>query len=154
MSSQLYLYDSLLKYILDGTIVLGSDTIKCMLVTGDYVYSAAHDAIADVDANEVVAVASPDNGYTEGGETVANVALTEIPSPVSCQLDMDDVSWTALTATFKYAVFYANVTRNGVTDPLIGCVLLDYEGGSSIIVNGVDYQLQMPDDGFCVLSKS
>jgi hypothetical protein len=48
-------------------------------------------------------------------------------------------------------VFYANVTRDGVTDPLIGCVILDYEGETSIIVNGVDYKLQISDDGFLVL---
>jgi hypothetical protein len=154
MSSVLYLYNKIRKYVLDGTIDFDTDTIKCMLVKSDYTFSAAHGVKADVCASpspEVEAVSSPDNGYTAGGKAVTGVTLTEITSPPSYMLDMNDIEWTALTATFKYAIFYANVTRNGVTDPLIGCVLLDYEGGTSIIVNGVDYKLQISDDGFLVL---
>lgn len=154
MSSQLYIYNKLRKYLLDGTIDFDTDTIKCMLVKADYVFSAAHGAKADVCTSpnpEVEAIASPDNGYTEGGETVSGVTVTEIASPPSYKLDMDDIDWTNLTATFKWAVFYAEVTRNAVVNPLIGCVALDYEGGTSIIVNGVDYKLQISADGFLVL---
>ena len=151
MSSQLYIYNKLRKYLLDGTVDFDTDTLKCMLVKGDYVFSAAHGIKADVDTDEVVAIASPDNGYTAGGETVSGVTVTEIASPPSYKLDMDDIDWTSLTATFKWAVFYAEVTRNAVVNPLIGCVALDYEGGTSIIVNGVDYKLQISADGFLVL---
>lgn len=153
MSSQLYLYDILRKYVLDGTVILGSDTIKCMLVTDVYAFDAGHEVKADVCASpdpEVEEIASPDNGYTAGGQALTGVSITEIVSPPSYKVDYNDPTWLALTATFKWAVFYANVTRNGVTDPLIGCVILDYEGETNIIVNGVDYMLQFSADGLLI----
>ena len=151
MSSQLFFYNKIRKYILDGTVDFDTDTLKCMLIKADYVFDATDAIKADVDADEVVAIASPSNGYTAGGQTVSGVSIAEIASPPSYLIDMDDIDWINLTATFKWAVFYANVTRNGVVDPLIACVLLDYEGETSIIVSGVDYKLQISDDGFLVL---
>lgn len=153
MSSQLYLYNALRKYVFDGSIILGSDTVKVMLVTDLYEFSAAHAVKADVCSSpnpEVVAIASPDNGYVAGGKALTGVSITEIVSPPSYKLDFNDPTWLALTATFKWAIFYANVTRGGIVDPLIGCVLLDYEGETSIIVNGVDYMLQLSADGLLI----
>jgi len=152
MSSQLALFNKLRKYMLDGTIDFDTDTIKCALVTNTYTFDATDEKWGDISANEVVAVASPSNGYTTGGATVSGVAITEVASPLSAILDCNDVDWYSLTATFKYAVFYASVTRNGIVNPLIGCVLLDYEGGGSIVVNGVDYKLQISASGLLSLA--
>mgnify|MGYP000844254339 FL=1 len=152
MSSQLALYNKVRKYILDGTVDFDTDTIKCALVTSGYTFDATDEIWGDVSANEVDAVASPGNGYTTGGEELTGVTLTEITSPPSVVLDCDDIIWESLTATFKYAVLYAEVTRNGVVNPLIGCVLLDYEGGGSIVVKGVDYRIQISASGLLSLA--
>lgn len=157
MSSQAYLYNIFLKYMMDGTIDIDTDTIKCMLLTSDYTFDATAAVAADILSSpspEVVAVASPSNGYTTGGATLSNVTLTEIASPVSVQMDCDDIEWFSLTATFKWAVLYANVTRNGVVDPLIACIILDYEGSGNIIVSGVNYQIEISDDGLLVLGQA
>lgn len=157
MSSQLYFYDDIIKHILNGTVSPISDTLKCMLVTDAYTFDASHSIKADVcisPSPEVVAIASPDNGYVEGGKALTGVTLTEITSPVSWKVDFDDPTWLALTATFKWAVFYFEVTRNAVVNPLLGCAILDYEGETSIIVNGVDYMIQLSNDGLFVVSKA
>jgi hypothetical protein len=152
MSSQLALFNKLRKYLLDGTVDFDTDTIKCALVTNAYTFDATHYKWADISAHEVVAVPSPYNGYDAGGATVTGVTITEAVSPVSAYVDCNDVDWYSLTATFKYAVFYASVTRNGIVNPLIGCVLLDYEGGGSIVVSGVDYKLQIASGGLLALA--
>ena len=155
MSSQLYFYNKLRLYIMDGTVDFDTDTIKCMLLKSDYVPDLSHAVLADICTSptpEVEAIASPSNGYTEGGVELTGAALTEVPSPVSVNLTFDPVEWFSLTATFMYAVFYVADTKNGLLNPLLAYVVLDYEGQTSIVVNGVDYQIQMPTDGLMTLA--
>lgn len=128
MASQLNLYNKFFQYIMNGTIDLDTNTLKVALVTSSYTPSAQHDVLADVLASpspEVVPVASPSNGYTQGGATVTGNAITFTDTPAQGKFDADDAEWTALTATFRYAILYASGTLNGVVDPLIAWILLD-----------------------------
>lgn len=155
MSSQLYFYNKLRLYMMDGTVDFDNDTIKCLLLKSDYVPDLTHAVLADVltsPSPEVEEVASPSNGYTAGGVALTGVSLTEITDPVSVNLTFDPVEWFSLTATFMFALFYVEGTKNGLLNPLLAYVVLDYEGQTSIVVNGVDYQLQMPDDGLMTLA--
>jgi len=152
MSSQLVFFNKFKKFLLDGTIDIDTDTIKCALVTSGYTFNVSDYQWSEISANEVEAVASPNNGYITGGQKLENVTLTEVASPESVVVDCEDISWSVLTATFKYAVLYAEVDRNGITNPLIGCIFLDYEGGGSIVVNGVDYQIQISSSGLFSLA--
>lgn len=156
MSSALTLFNSFKKYILDGTIDLDADTLKLMLVTSAYAPNAAHDVLADVQASpdpEVVAVASPSNGYVAGGETLANCAVTHTDSPSQAVFDADDVTWTALTATFRYGILYAekSVGSPAIVNPLIGYITFD-DTPADIVISGVDFVTQWSADGILTLS--
>ncbi len=151
MASSLTFYNKFRKYIQDGTLDLDTNTIKLMLVTSAYTFDANHNVLADVKASpdpEVVAVASPSNGYTTGGETLANAAVTY--SGAVSKFDADDVTWTLLTATFRYGILYASGTLNGVVNPLIACILFDTTP-ADITISGINYVVQWSANGIWTL---
>jgi hypothetical protein len=78
------------------------------------------DAFADL-TNEHAA----GSGYTAGGETMTGVTWGDTAGTTT--LDSEDVAWTASGGSIvaRFAVIYANVTRNGVIGPLICVSLLD-----------------------------
>lgn len=122
-------YDQVPKIFLDGTVDLDTDTIKLALVTSSYTPSAAHTQWADISANE-----TSGTGYTAGGETLANAAID------NSKFDADDVTWSTVTVTARYAVMYASKTANGLTNPVIGYYLLDdTSGGTDISPSAEDY---------------
>lgn len=156
MPSSFTLFNAFKKYVLDGTIDLDADTLKLMLVTSAYTPNAAHDVLADVQASpdpEVVAVASPSNGYTEGGQALANCAVTHTDSPPQAVFDADDVTWANLTATFRYGILYAekSVGSPAVVNPLIGYITFDTTP-ADIVISGVDFVAQWSPSGILTLS--
>ncbi|MDD4052343.1 MAG: hypothetical protein PHR28_10665 [candidate division Zixibacteria bacterium] len=151
MSSSFTLYASARKYILDGTIDLLTDPIKVALVTSDYTPDVAHDVLADVMASpdpEVVAVASPDNGYTDGGETLTGKTVTSTDSPSAGKFDAEDLTWSALTATFRYGIMYAekSVGSPAIVNPLIGYILFDTTP-VDIVMTGLDFTIPWSPSG-------
>ncbi len=154
MATTFTAYNSLKKYLLDGTIDLDTDTIKVALVTSDYTPDAKHDVLADVTASpspEVVAIASPNNGYTKGGEALTGQAVTLTDSPSASKFDATDLAWTALTATFRYGIMYSEKISGGVTNPLIGYILFDTTP-ADISVSGVDFTIQWSVNGIITLT--
>lgn len=99
---------------------LAGATIKVALVTSSYTPDASntgHDLWADVSANEI----ANGNGYTTGGATVANDAVSTATN--GWKYDSDDVTWTASGGSipaWRYAVMYVSGTLWGMVDPLIG----------------------------------
>jgi hypothetical protein len=151
MASSLTFYNKFLKYFQDGTIILGTDTIKLMLVTSAYTFDATHDVIADVKTSpdpEVVAIASPSNGYITGGITLTNCAVTFSDSPPLSKFDADDISFATLTATFRRGILYANKTIGSpaIVDPLIASILFDTTP-ADIVINGIPYVIQWSTNG-------
>jgi hypothetical protein len=156
MATTFTLYNSFKKYLLDGTIDLDTDTIKVALVTSAYTPLATHDVLADVMASpdpEVVAIASPSNGYTDGGAALANAAVTFTDSPSAGKFDADDLTWSALTATFRYGIVYASksVGSPAIVNPLIGYILFDTTP-DDITVTGIDFSIQWSASGIITLS--
>jgi hypothetical protein len=151
MPSSLTLYSQARKYAIDGTIDLLNDTIKLALVTSDYTPNVGHDVLADVMSSpdpEVVAVASPDNGYHEGGETLTGKTFTVTDSPSAGKFDADDVTWAALTATFRYGILYAEKTIGSpsIVNPLIGYILFDTTP-ADVVISGVNFTAQWSANG-------
>jgi hypothetical protein len=148
----MYIYDKMLKFLWDGTIDFDTDTLKCALISSLYQFNPSHYQFSEVSENEIEEIESPDNGYSSGGAIITGVNIIET-SPSMATFTCNNISWTMLIATFKYAILYANITRNGVVNPLFGCIDLNFGSSSSIVVNGVDYQIQISQDGLFVLTK-
>ena len=88
-----------LKKLLSDLNAAGT-TVKVALCTSSYTPDQdAHDSYSDL-TNEV----ANGNGYTTGGATLANKAVTQ--SAKVTKFDADDVSWSNSTITARYAVIY------------------------------------------------
>jgi len=156
MATSFTLYNKSKQYLLDGTIDLDTDTIKVALVTSAYTPLATHDVLADVIASpdpEVVAIASPSNGYTDGGAALSGAAVTFTDSPSAGKFDADDLTWSALTATFRYGIVYAekSVGSPAIVNPLIGYILFN-DTPADISVAGVDFTIQWSASGILTVS--
>lgn len=107
------IYNNFKKLIMNGGIDLDTDTIKVALVTSSYTPDQdTHDFFDDV-TNEVVGT-----GYTAGGASLANKAVTADNTDNEGVFDADDVSWTTSTITARGAVIYKS-TGTASTSALI-----------------------------------
>lgn len=107
------IYNNFKKLIMNGGIDLDTDTIKVALVTSSYTPDQdAHDFFDDV-TNEVSGT-----GYTAGGASLANKAVTADNTDNEGVFDADDVAWTTSTITARGAVIYKS-TGTASTSALI-----------------------------------
>lgn len=107
------IYNSFKKNVMNGGIDLDTDTIKVALVTSSYTPNAdTHEDMADV-TNEVEGT-----GYTAGGATLANPAVTADTTDDEGVFDADDVTWSNSTITARGAVVYKS-TGTAANDLLI-----------------------------------
>ncbi len=107
-----------LEHFLAGDIDWESDTIKVALMTGSFSPTQATDEFFNSLSNEV---SGESEGYTSGGETLANAALSYASRVVT--LDADDVSFDdagSSEITAQYAVVYVAGDTPGTNDFLIG----------------------------------
>jgi hypothetical protein len=144
MATTFSFYDDFHKYLMDGTVDLDTDTIKVMLVSSAYTFSAAHTVKADLGANEITGP-----GYTAGGITLANVAVTQTGGVA--KFDADDTGWTTATFTCRAAVLYKSGVANALTDPLIGYILFDDTPADVGVSNGT-FQIQWHANGIFTLA--
>ncbi len=108
-------FDHFWKQVVTGGINLATDTLKLALVTSAYTPDIQHTQWSDVSAYEVAS----GNGYTTGG-----MVLSTVPSDNS-HMKYANVTWTALTKSFRYGVLYKLGTANGLTNPLLLYILFD-----------------------------
>lgn len=107
------IYNSFKKKIMDGSIDLDTDTIKVALVTSSYTPDQdTHDFFDDV-TNEVSGT-----GYSAGGASIANKAVTADNTDNEGVFDADDVTWSTSTITARGAVIYKS-TGTASTSALI-----------------------------------
>lgn len=84
--------------VVSGGIDLDTDTIVCVLLANTYTPSRTGHAVwSDISAHQI----ADGNGYTSGGQALANKVVTH--SAGTGTFDADDVVWTG-TVTAKYAV--------------------------------------------------
>lgn len=121
-------YDSFMQALGQKKHDLDADTIKVILVSSSYTFSASHAQYSDI-TNEL----STANGYTAGGATLANAVFTQT-SGVG-KFDADDVVWTASggAITARRAILYNDTSTN---DLLIGSFLLDATPANVSVPNG------------------
>ena len=108
-------YATFLTDLLNGVHNLPSDTDKVALLTSAYTPDFAnHASYADVVANEVSGT-----GYTAGGNTLTGKSVSYASGTASVAAAQS--TWSALTATCRYAVIYKSTGTNS-TSKLIGLV--------------------------------
>lgn len=107
------------------------DTYKVKLLTAAS-FDATHTTLAATGGTEL----ANGNGYTTGGATLANVAVTTVTTN-DAKFDADDVSWTASGAALSasYGILYNDSDTN---DPPVA--FLDF-GSSQSAGDGTDFKI-------------
>ena len=107
------------------------DTYKVKLLTAA-TYNATHTTLAATGGTEVANA----NGYTTGGATLANVAVTTVTTN-DAKFDADDVSWTASggAITASYGILYNDTDTD---DPPVA--FIDF-GGSESAGDTTDFRI-------------
>lgn len=121
MAVTISLYNHTAAKFADGSFAVG-DTYKVMLCTAA-TYTASDTTLAGITKTEH----SNANGYTTGGATLANVAVTTVTTN-DAKFDADDASWTASggSITASYAILYNDTDAN---DPPVA--FIDFGGSQS-----------------------
>jgi hypothetical protein len=134
-------YGKAAQAVLSKKIDLLNDDIKVMLVSSAYVPNVdTHGVKADV-TGEITGT-----GYTAGGLSLASKTLTQNTTNNNWKFDAADLTFPALSGTFRYAVIYDNTHAD---KPLIGYV----DFGSNQTATNQDttikweYMFQDPDSG-------
>ena len=124
------LYNHTAARFADGSNA-ASDTYKVKLLTAA-TFSAAHTTLAATGGTEVANA----NGYTTGGATLANLAVTTVTTN-DAKFDADDVTWTASggSITAAYAILYNDTDAS---DPPVA--FIDF-GGSQTAGDGTDFKI-------------
>ncbi len=134
VSKTSYLYSSLPEVLAAGGINWTTGPFKVALLTNAYDPDTTEGALFDdIDEYEVVA----GDGYTAGGADLDNPSLN--PDGAFTFLEADDVTWDALTKTFKWAVVYQALSTPD--DHLILRVDLD------AAPDGIDYTIRWSNLG-------
>lgn len=125
----LTVYGKALDHLADADVDWTADTIKCSLHTSSYTPAQdTHDFYDDV-TNEVSSA-----NYSAGGASLANKTRVYDAGTNKITLDADDVSWTNVTFTARYAVLYKARGGASTADELLGWV--DF-GGDQTVTGGV-----------------
>jgi hypothetical protein len=137
MASSITAYTHLWKLVTTGGLDLDTAEIRVRLVTSSYTFSAAH-TLWDNGANDATdpsySEATDGNGYTTGGIQLTGASAT------TSKVDYADITWAALTKTFRGAVGVAIGTFGGVTNPVLFYLLPDTTP-ADIVSNGSDYSI-------------
>lgn len=139
MATTISKFNTTTKYILGG-VDLDTSTLKLALITSAYAFDATDVEWSEISANEV----TTGNGYTTGGETLANPTLVQTAGV--CTFDADDVTWATLTKTFRAGVIYASGTFDTVIDPVLFYILFDSTPADRVI-EGIDFIVKWHADG-------
>ena len=129
MAVTISLYNHTARLFASGSNA-AADTYKVMLCSAA-TFSAANETLASITKTEVSG-----NGYTAGGATLANVAVTTTTTN-DATFDADDATWTASggSITASYAILY-NATDSD-SPPL---AFIDF-GGSESAGSGTQFKL-------------
>ncbi len=111
------IYNRFKANLMNGAVDLEADTINVSLYDTNHSFTATDtDYTTD---NELTTT----GGYTQGGMTLANSAVTEA---ATTKWDADDTAWTSATFTAFHAVIY----DTSVTNDLVASI--DFGGGKTV----------------------
>lgn len=130
MAVTISLYNHTAKRFADGTNAVG-DTYKVKLLSAA-TFNATHTTLAGTGGTEATA----GTGYTAGGATLANVAVTTVTTN-DAKFDADDVTWTASGGSIvaSYGIIYNDTDTD---DPPVA--FIDFDGSQSA-GDGTDFKI-------------
>lgn len=132
------IYNRFKANLMNKIVDMEADTINVMLLDNGHAFTATHNVIGDVSANEL----ANGNGYTTGGEALANKSVTQA---ATTKFDADNVAWAAATFSAYHAVLYDDTVG---TDDLICSI--DFGGEQQ--VTGGTFTIQWDEDGILTLA--
>jgi hypothetical protein len=137
------LYNHTAKRFAEGTNAVG-DTYKVKLLSAA-TFNATHTTLAATGGTE----ATTGTGYTAGGATLANVAVTTVTTN-DAKFDADDVSWTASggAITASYGIIYNDTDTD---DPPVA--FIDFDGSQSA-GDGTDFKIIWNASGIVTFTVS
>jgi len=130
------LYNHTTQRFASGANAIG-DTYKLKLLTAS-TFNATHTTLAATGGTEV----ANGNGYTTGGATLTNVAVTTVTTN-DAKFDADDVTWTASGGSISAnsAILYDDT--DGDDPPLLH---IDF-GGTETAGDGTDFKVVWNSNG-------
>lgn len=141
MAATITWYDHYWKLITTGGLDLDTSELRVRLVTSSYTFSSAHtqwdngaNNSTDPSFNEL----GTSGGYTAGGKQIVTPVVT------ATTIDFDDLTWTALTATFRHAICVAIGTFGGVTNPVLFRILPNSDN-TDVVSAGSDWKITWND---------
>ena len=130
-------YDGFMYDLAAKAVDMDTDTFKVALLDNNHTFTAADDTWANVSANEVSGT-----GYTAGGGTIDNPAITEA---VTFKWDADDETWTI---TGSMSAYHAVIYDTTNSDSLVCSI--DF-GGIKTVTDG-DFKIQWNASGIITMS--
>ena len=112
-----------LKFLLASKAIdFANDSFKIILMASGFVFDKdTHHGYADVSASEL----ADGNGYTTGGATLANVAVTEDDTDDRCEITWDNAAWTASGGSVgptPGAIIFDDTVTTPQADPVVGYI--------------------------------
>jgi hypothetical protein len=129
------IYNRMKANLMNKVVDLEADTIKIALYDNSHSFSAGDTTYTTT--NELATT----GGYTQGGMTLANAAVTEA---ATTKWDADDTEWTTATFTAYHAVIYDSTA----SDNLIASI--DF-GGAKTVAAGT-FTVQFDANGIITLA--
>lgn len=130
MAVTISVYNHTATKFADGSFAVG-DTYKVKLLTAA-TFDATNTTLAATGGTEVAGA----NGYTTGGQALANVAVSTVTTN-DAKFDADDVTWTASggNLTASYGILFNDTDAN---DPPLA--FIDF-GGSQTAGDGTQFKI-------------
>jgi len=116
------IYNRLKANLMNKVVDLEADTIKIALMDTNHSFTATHNNWSEVSANEIADDSG--NGYTAGGETLANLAVTQ--AATTKWDNTVDIAWSSATFTAYHAVIYDTTASNDLI------CSLDFSGAKTV----------------------
>lgn len=131
------------KKMMNGDVVLTTQTINVGLVTSSFNGTASHEFVA---TPSVLGELSG-TGYTR--KTLASKTATADTSNARAEFDADDVAWTGINAGTAAGLIILRFVTTDADSPLIGYI---DTGGFPITTNGGDVTVQWNAEGIIQLA--
>jgi hypothetical protein len=130
MAVSISLYNHTAKLFAEGSNAVG-DTYKVKLLTAA-TFDASHTTLAATGGTETTGA----NGYTTGGQALANVAVTTVTTN-DAKFDADDLTWSASGGSISaaYGIIYNDTDAD---DPPLA--FIDFDGSQSA-GDGTDFKI-------------